>query len=56
MFSITCFIILPDDDDFNPELVGEIEVILLCLPCVHMFGFKYNNHSNKTLFPYRKCE
>jgi hypothetical protein len=42
VFSITWFIILPNDDDINPEHVGEIEVILLCLPRVHMLGFKCN--------------
>jgi hypothetical protein len=42
MFSITWFIILPDDDDVNPELIGEIEVIQLCLPCVRILGFKYH--------------
>ena len=41
MFSITWFIILPDDDDVNSELVGEIAAVLLCLYCVHMLGFKY---------------
>jgi hypothetical protein len=40
MFSITWFIILPDDDEVNPKIVGGIEVILLCLPCVRMLGFK----------------
>jgi hypothetical protein len=42
MFSITWFKILTDDDDVNPELVGEIEAVLLCLLCVHMLGFKCN--------------
>jgi len=42
MFSITWFMIIPEDNDVNPELVGEIEVILLCLPCVRMLGFKYS--------------
>jgi hypothetical protein len=38
MFSVNCFIILPDNDNVNPELVGEVEVILLCPPCVDMLG------------------
>ena len=42
MFSVTWFIILPDDDDVNPQRVGEIEVIMLCPPCVHMLGLTLN--------------
>ena len=52
VFSITWFVILPDDDDVNPELVGETEVILLCI----CWALNTTTNSNKTLFTYGKCE